>query len=252
MKINLPKNWDSVLADQFIELKKLDDVESSFFIKQIEMLAILTDTLPDDEIWEDLDVEELSNLIKDISWLKQEPSNDFKKTIDNLTCIDINQLKFGEFIDLEHYFSSNNYYQNLFEICAIFYRQTKTNEWGKLIIEPYSNVNISERSEKFKELPITYIYGLIKYYKNYKENILKTYEKLFEPQFDTTEEDSTEYDPEDIAIIEEEKVMVKWGWENVIFKLTKGDIIKYEEITDLPLVMVLNHLSHIKDMKLEI
>jgi len=252
MEIKLPNNWDEVLSDQFIELKKLDDVESSFFIKQIEVLSILTDTLPDDEVWEDLDVEVLSKYIKDISWLKQEPSKDFKNKIGDLTCIDINELKFGEFIDLEYYFSTNNYFENLFNICSIFYRQTKTNEWGKIIIEPYENVNIKERSEVFKELPITNIYGIIHYYKEYKENILKTYEKLFEPQFEEVEEDTSGYNPEDISDIQEEKVMIKWGWENVIFKLSKGDITKYDKITELPLIMVLNHLSHIRDMKLEV
>ena len=82
MKINLPKSWEDIYVDQFIALKKMDDSESSFFIKQIKILVILTDTLPNDEMWEDLDVELLTDYIKKIKWLNTEPSNQFKKKID--------------------------------------------------------------------------------------------------------------------------------------------------------------------------
>lgn len=246
--IKLPKSWDEVYADQFLELKKLDDEQSSFFIRQIHILAILTDTLPDDELWEDLDVEELAELIAELKWLRHEPSNQLKKTIDNFTCIDINKLSFGEFIDLEHYFTED-YYNNLFKICAILYRQTKIDEWGNVLYEPYENIDIDERSKSFNELPITYVYGVFKYYLEFKQLLMTTYDKLFEPVF-TDEEDINEYDPEEQKAIEEEKKIIKWSWENVIYKLADGDVTKYEKITSLPVIFVFNQLSYLKDMNL--
>jgi len=251
MKINLPKSWEDIYVDQFIALKKMDDSESSFFIKQINILAILTDTLPNDEMWEDLDVEELNNLIKQIKWLHTEPSNEFKKNIDNLTCIDINNLSLGEFIDLEFYFSENQYYENIFKICSIFYRQTKTNDWGHIEYEPYELIDIDKRAAKFEDLKITDIYGLIKYYTDFKKLIQTTYSTHFEPIIEDVEEEDVQYDIEEQAEIENEKILSKWGWENILYKLSNGDITKYNDLTKLPVIFIFNHLSYIQEMKLE-
>jgi len=250
MKINLPKSWEDIYVDQFIALKKMDDSESSFFIKQIKILAILTDTLPNDEMWEDLDVELLTDYIKKIKWLNTEPSNQFKKNIDEFTCIDINKLSFGEFIDLEHYFGDNQYYDNIYKICAIFYRKTKVNEWGHLEFEPYEFIDIDERASVFEDLKITDIYGIMNYFFEFKELIQTTYANHFEPIIEDTDEE-VEYDIEEQAEIEKEKILSKWGWENIIYKLAKGDITKYDELTKLPIIFIFNHLSYIKDMNLE-
>lgn len=228
----------------------MDDSESSFFIKQINVLAILTDTLPNDEMWEELDVEELNQYIKQIKWLHTEPSNQFKNKIDDFTCIDINKLSFGEFIDLEHYFSKNQYYENIYKICSIFYRKTKTNDWGHTEYEPYEYINIDERASVFEDLKITDVYGLIKYFIDFKELIQTTYATHFEPIIEDTDEE-VEYDVEEQAEIENEKVLTKWGWENILYKLANGDITKYDELTKLPIIFIFNHLSYIKDMKLE-
>ncbi len=251
MKINLPKSWEDIYVDQFIALKKMDDSESSFFIKQINILAILTDTLPNDEMWEDLDVEELNNLIKQIKWLHTEPSNEFKKNIDNLTCIDINNISLGEFIDIEFYFSENQYYENIFKICSIFYRQTKTNDWGHIEYEPYELIDIDKRAAKFEDLKITDIYGLIKYYTDFKKLIQTTYSTHFEPIIEDVEEEDVQYDIEEQAEIENEKILSKWGWENILYKLSNGDITKYNDLTKLPVIFIFNHLSYIQEMKLE-
>jgi len=250
-EIKLPKSWDEIYADQWVELKKLDDEESSFFIRKIKILAILTDTLPDDEKWEDLDVEELTKLIDEIKWLKYEPSNEFKKIIDDFTCIDINKLKLGEFIDLEYFFSES-YIDNIFKICAILYRKTKKDEWGHLLYEPYHLIDINERSKYFEDLPISYIFGIIKYYLDFKETIISTYQLLFEPIINENEieEEIIEYDPEEQEQIKKEEILTKWGWENVIYKLSNSDITKYDDITNLPLIFVLNHLSYMKDLNL--
>ena len=246
--IKLPNSWEEVYADQFLELKKLDGSDSSFFIRQIEILSILTDTLPDDEMWEDLDVEELAILIGKLKWLRYEPSNQLKTKIGDYTCIDINKLSFGEFIDLEYYFT-NDYFDNLSNICSVLYRKTKTDEWGNLIFEPYELINIEYRSKDFNELPITDIYGVIKYYLDFKQLLMNTYEKLFEPQFDDEEEvDNSQYEQEEIDEIEKEKVIIKWSWENVIHKLSDGDITKYEKITSFPVIFIFNQLSYLKDI----
>lgn len=245
--VNLPKGWDEIFVDQFIDLKNLSD-DDMFFNRQIKILSILTDTDANDERWLDLDVEELAKSIGSLNWMKSDPTNNFKVTINDLTAIDINKLSFGEFIDLEYYFNLN-YFENLSKICAIMYRKTKTNEWGDLVFEDYSNINIEKRSEVFDELPISYIYGIIDYYLTFKKKLFSTYETLFEPQIEG-DEDETNYDAEDLKEMENEKAMQQWGWENVLYKLSNNDITKYDQITKMPVIFIFNQMSFIKDMKL--
>ena len=248
-KINLPKSYDEVFFDQFIALKELDLTESSYYMKNISRLAILTDTLEEDEVWEDLDVEELSVMIKGLHWLKQEPSKDFSRKIDNLTFKEINKISFGEFIDLEYYFSIN-YHLHLPEICAILYRKTKLDEWGNAIFEPYDNINIDERKNLFNELHISKIYGVINEYLNFKIMINDTYKNLFEITLDESEldEEPEAYNEEEQAEIAYENKIAKWSWENVLNKLSNGDLTKYDEITNLSIIFVMNQLSYRKDM----
>jgi len=250
MKFNLPKGWEEVYADQFIDIKKLDDGESSFFIKQIEKLAILTDTLPDDELWEDLDVEDLNKTIKELKWLNSEPSKNFKRQIGDLHCIDINQITFGQFIDLNYYFSEN-YLDNIFIICGILYRKKSINEWGTVVYEPYDSINIYERSELFKELPITDIYGIFDYYISFKDKITEIYKPLFTPQFDENEFTDEDYTEEEKKEIEEEEKLSQWAWNNVVYRLVGSDITKHKDVYNMNFVSILNHVTYLNVMKLQ-
>jgi len=247
--INLPNNWDEIYYDQFLLLKELDLSESSYYAKNISRLAILTDTLEDDEVWEDIDVEELSVMIKGLYWLKTEPSTDFSRKIGDLTFKEINKISFGEFIDLEYYFSTD-YFLHLPEICAILYRKTKQDEWGNTIFEPYDNINIDERKNLFNDLPISNIYGIIKEYLKFKDLINNTYKNLFEITLDESEldEEPEAYNEEEQAEIAYENKIAKWSWENVLNKLSNGDLTKYEDITNLSIIFILNQLSYRKDM----
>jgi len=249
MNLKLPKGWEEVYTDQFIEIKKLDDGESSFFIKQIEILAILTDTLPEDDMWNDLDVEELSQSIKELKWLYSEPSKNFKKQIGDLHCIDINQITFGQFIDLNHFFS-DNYLDNIYLTCAILYRKQKINEWGTITYEPYDLINIFERSELFKDLPITDIYGVLDYYISFKDKITNIYKGLFSPKFDENEFTDEDYTEEEKKDIEEEEKLSQWSWNNVVHKLSDGDFTKHNQIYNMNFVSILNHLTYLNVMKL--
>ena len=132
----IPNNWDEVYLDQFIELIKINDKDLGFYEKHIEILSILTDTLPTDEFWEDIDVSELNSCISRLKWLSLEPTNSHSKIIQGMECIDINKLSFGEFIDIDYLYAEDRY-DNLNKICSILYRKTKYDEWENLIYEPY-------------------------------------------------------------------------------------------------------------------
>lgn len=246
---NIPSSWDEVYLDQYVAIQNINS-NSSFFERQIEILSILTDTLPDDERWEDMDFLEVNNIIKNLHWLKMEPSKSFKKEIDNKRYIGLNILSFGEWLDLEHLFGEN-YLDNLPTICSILYRRYETNKWNKIEYIPYDLIDYEEDSKAFKDIKINDIYGIISEYLSFKETITKTYENIFEPNFEKeTQEEIDNFNEEEKQMYDAEQTNLKWGWERVLYNLANQDITKIEEITRLPLIFVLNNISMKKSLNL--
>jgi|AntAceMinimDraft_16_1070373.scaffolds.fasta_scaffold02806_2 hypothetical protein len=251
-KFNLPKSWDEISLQQFIEIKETMGLDSSDLYKAVEMVAILTDKDINDSEIEDMDINEFTKMLQDIKWFASQPPLQYQKQIDEYTCKDINTLTLGEFIDLEFFFN-DNFIKNLPKISAILYRKTKKNEWDDIEIEPYDNVNIEQRAKLFEELPISANYGIIPMYLDYKKMFYDNYRNLFQVSDDEEDGELSEEDKNDPDIIKEiaeEKVKSKWSWENILHNLTNGDLTKYDDIMNLNLVFIFNQLSFKKEMKL--
>lgn len=234
--MKLPKNWNQIRVDQFKELYNLARGDfDSLFLYNLELLAIVTDQDADDI---DISVDELTDYVKDLTFLQREPPKTLEKTIDNLTYKGVKHLTLGEFIDLEYYFALD-YINNLEVICSILYRKTGINDWSELTFEPY-RYDPKDRVEIFSELPITSLYGVVRDYMDFRESFLKSYENLFQPDIEETDE---ELSPEDKKEEEKEKRLEKWSWEMVIYELAGEDITKVDQVTDLPLILAFNFLS---------
>lgn len=248
-KINIPDCWEKISVYQFIELNTIDTSEyESIAAINLERLAIITDTSADDDVWDDMDIRELNKLIKQAFFLTKNPPSNFKKNLfdGELVAKEFINLTLGEFVDIE-YFLENGNILNIPKIAAILYRKHKTGEWGEQILEPYDVVNLDERAELFMDLPITDIYGLITSYIDFKTNFLKTYEALFEPEYDFDDEELEEQDEISSFEAEQEKIqeekIKKWSWERLMFSLANNDVAKVDEIAKLGLVYVFNMLS---------
>jgi len=229
--MNIPKNWNQIKVDQFIELHNLNEESlGSLFLYQLESLAILTDE-DADEI--DITPNELIEILNSLSWVKNEPRG-YSTKLGQLTFRPFTFLTLGEFIDLEHYFSED-YINNLPTICAILYRHTKQDEWGNVVYEPYKYIP-QDRAALFLELPITDVYGIIQLYLKFRADFIERYSFIFNPEI----EDEDEMDEEDKQA---EHVENKWSWEMLLYSLSGEDITKVDHITDLPLVFVFNFLA---------
>jgi len=199
-------------------------------------LSTVTDTDPEE--LEDLEPEKLVEYIYELNFLRHEPSKGAVSKIEDLHFKPFILLKFGEFIDLEYYFS-NNFVNNLTSICGLCYRIKRVDEWGLEEFEPY-RFNPADRSHRFTDLPINVTYGVVPEYLTFRAELMQKYENLFMPDI---EEPDEELDAEDLKEEQEEQRIKKWGWEKVIYDLAGEDITKADQITDLPLIMVLNFLS---------
>jgi len=241
--MKLPKSWNEVTVNQWVELNSIDPNEfNSVFLHTLESLSILSDTDPEE--LEDLTPEELIDLASQVSFIKREPSNKPKQAVKGFMLKPLDALTLGEFIDLEYYISQTT--QNFTLLLSILYKRWKTNEWGSLIFEPYS-YSIMSRKVLFQDVSINEVYGAVKNYIDYSNDFKKRYENLFNP---VIEEDETELDEEDLKAEAEEKVFTKWSWEKLLYDLANQDLTKIDAVTDLNLIFVFNMLSMVEDLQL--
>jgi hypothetical protein len=252
----IPSSWDDVSVSQFIELYSIDETqfESEFYL-QLEKLAILTNTTSEDECWEYFDVFGIIEIMKSMTFLSYPPSQKFRKALENdFKYKDINDITLGEFLDFEYYVN-NGVFDNFGKILSIAYRKTKIGEWGEIIYEPYSVINIEKRKFEFDEIPISHVYGIIDEYKKFKDTFMENYKPLFEIPYEDIDDDKLlEYvgaDAETIEEINEAKeeysTQKKWGWEQLLYKLADGDLLKIEKLTYLGLIYLFNFLSMQKE-----
>ena len=241
--MNLPRNWNEVTVNQWLELNTIDELEyNSVFLQTIEAISILSDTDPEE--LEDLDPEELIDLARKVSFIQREPSNKPKELVKGLKLKPLDRLTLGEFIDLEHY--AMQFVQNFDILLSILYKRWKTDEWGNLIFEPYS-YSIMSRKLLFHDVSINEVYGAVKNYIDYSNDFKKRYENLFNP---VIEEEETELDEDDLKAEAEEKVFSKWSWEKLLYDLSNQDLTKIDAVTDLNLIFVFNMLSMVEELQL--
>jgi len=243
--MQLPTSWSNISVSQYAELKGLEAGSfDSAFDYNLEMLSILTDTDINDI--EDLDFDEMTGIINELSWINRDPNRPVNRKISDLHYIGFQHLKVGEFIDLEYYFT-NNYHKHLTDICAVVYRKSKLDEWGNVVFEPYS-YDLNDRKELFNELPCTDVYGIVKDYILFRDNFMNAYINLFqEPATDDIEEDLTDEDKEEIK---KEDSLNKWSWEKTLYILANEDITRIDDVLNMNLIFAFNMLSMKTELQL--
>ena len=240
----LPKQWSDITLDQFIEINQIDKDQGANGFNS-DLLAIVTD-MTYYEINE-LDIDELIKLVAQFKWSNAQPSKQYKHELLGMKVKPLSKLCLFEYIDLDYYFN-DNYHTNLDKICAILYRQTKVNEWGEVVIETY-DYDINTRADKFLDIPITDVYGIVSEFLKFRENFLDVYKNLFgEAEEELTADDKATMEPEEIKEVEKEVKNNKWSWERMIYGLTDGDITKSEAVGALPLTYVFNMLGMKKEL----
>lgn len=251
MVSKLPKGWRDVTVEKFIQLKSIEEKDFATHLSyRMEQLFIVTDTDADADIWDTTPTDELTEPIKKLEFLKGSPSINFKRKIKRLNYKE--SLTLGEFIDLE-YLCGINYFQKLPDICAILYRKNRTNEWGHTVVEP-RGYNETERADKFFDVSINDVYGVLQSYLNLKKKILDNYgEMLNEVDKEETEIEeipSDELTAEDQAAANQEKLAAKWAWERVIHYYSQKSNLTFREVTNLPLIFFMNQLAMFHDLKI--
>ena len=111
------------------------------FNYQIDVLSALTDSNISD--FEELDIDELSELTSQIKWVQSEPSKRYKNKLDNYVLKPFSKLTLGEFIDLENYISD---WQNMHKAMAVLFRPIYHEK------KEFYDINEYEGSAKYSEV----------------------------------------------------------------------------------------------------
>lgn len=230
----IPNNWSEVTVAKFIEIKKIP-LDASVLEIYIELVSIFTDI--DDEVINKMDILEFIKYGSKFTWLNETLTTKFNKQINDLKFIECMSLSLGEFIDLDYYVA-NNMYDNLPNICSVFYKKENGSK---------------EEPDFYLLLSITEVFGVLTEYLNFKLMLEENYKHILTQQYDE-EEDLSMFDEEELKEIqkeiENEKRAKKWAWETLLYNLTNGDVTKYDSILDKPIIFIFNHLSFLKDNKL--
>jgi hypothetical protein len=244
--MHLPKSWSEIDVFQFKEIRSLYTIEETF-TREIEILATLAD-IPSDDL-EDLDISEVGDMLKDITFINSEPSKFYKHVLGEWKFKPLSKLTVGEFIDLEYFFA-NDYIKHISHVASILYRKHSINEWGDLIFEPYK-YSPFERSELFDEYCINEIYGIITEYLAFRTTFMEKYELLF--QADESEDEEEAIKPansQDAKAEQEHKSAIKWSWERLLYGLCNEDLTKFDQVTDMPLVLTFNMMAMKKELNI--
>ena len=243
--MQLPKSWSEIDVLQFKEIRELYSIEE-VFNREIEILAIVADV--SSEELEDLDIEEVTAMINEIKFVNSEPSKQYKHQVNDYHFKPLDKLTIGEYIDLEFYFSKD-YNQHICHIASIFYRQKSINQWGVTVFEPY-DFSPRQRFELFEDYCINDIYGIVPEFIAFRENFMDTYGNLFHDETDSDEEEDKPTTSQESKDLQLKKSEMKWGWERLIYSLCNEDLTKFEEVTNLPLIMTFNMLAMKKELNI--
>lgn len=251
MELEIIKSWEEVDVELFKELKSIDSEEySTRFSHSLEQLCILSNTNFDDEFWEEMSVDDIEDYFDKIDWVNKEPRSNIKQDIGSFKFIGVDKISFGQYIDLLAYFN-NGYFINIDKICAVFYRKYYTDQFGKVIYEPY-DFNIEERKLEFHEIPISNVFGIISTFKKLKEKFESHY-PIFQNIPDEPEieiEDLTPAEKQEMKKeAEKEEQKKNWIWEDIAFNLAGKDITKMNDVFNLPVTFVFNMLSYMQVTK---
>lgn len=244
---NLPKSWNEIslakYQDILTELKK----DQLTFTKQIEILSIISGYEMDDDIWDNMDIEEVTNKLKEVEWLfTTQPSSIIN--YEDKHMLNLDNIKLGEFIDLEFFYK--DFEANIHLFIAVMLRKQKEDEWGNILQQPYGNLNLKTEADRLLSTSINNVYGVIRPYVAFREEFLLNYKTLFNPVIELTEEEEEQQTEEDIEEIKKQDQLDAFSWELLVHNLIDGDITKYEEVLDLPLVFVFNQIAFKKLFKL--
>lgn len=155
--------------------------------------------------------------------------------------IPFHKLSLGEFIDLEYYCTDEKWVNH---VCAILYRQRTLHPLNGFEWEPYGDW-LEWRSSLWLDAPAE-CSKIILDWINWRKDVLNRYSGIFNIPVEFDPELSTE---EREQILREEEKKGAFSWEATLLMLSGDRADKVPEVLKLPLLLVFNLMSSLKNKK---
>lgn len=211
---------------------------------QVEMVSIYLDIDPQ-EIYEwnkdklDQQVLIIQKVVNATSKVKEQISHDgytFYK-------MPFSKLTLGEYIDIEYFMVKPD---GILQLISIIYRKAKPKT--RLTDYQYEKYGdwLNVRTEFFKDIQVADVVGLKSEFLEWRKLLHQSYSGLFDQGYDGDEEETP---PDNLSKIEKakqdstEKAQTAFTWENIIINLCDNNLANYEDILNLPIILVFNILS---------
>lgn len=170
---NLPNSWEDMTLGNYIDFFNFQDLNKDREIDDLYMIEVFEMLSDCDEVL-DIPINELKDLLSELTFLSELPKLNDNKTISidgNLYgCIDLNRMTTGEYISIKTLMGSEKTVLNgLPKLLAIILRPAEEfvdPETGekKLRIEKFSVDNLTWRAERFKELKVVDVLHWISFF----------------------------------------------------------------------------------------
>lgn len=257
----IPQNWNDITLKKFLQLRDHEKMidHMPLFDYNLDYLSIVTE-IPNEELL-DLTPNDIGNLIKELIEVTRKDVSIIEEpiiSIDGTIYVmdkNLDKLQLGQFVDLDYITKEGDVWDNAHKICASFMRPAKISRFDKLFkknikcesykVDEYDYKALVRDSEIFYEkMPMTYIYTCVTFFFTFRQNLTRRFEGLFPSANDGEQVELTnDNEPKTPEQIFGER----WNWYSVIIDLCQEDLTRFNEITSLPLIQVLNHLSYKKE-----
>lgn len=260
-KYKIPTTWDDLCLKKFLQIREHEKLQDKMPLLDynLEFISIITE-IPTEDLMT-LSTDDITYLIKDIIDVTNkvlELVDEPICTIDGITYVmdrKTDEMKLGQFIDLDLINREGDVWDNAHKICASFMRPAKNTKIGFIknpkpncndyIIDKYDYDELLKNAEIFyNKMPMTYIYTCITFFFTFRQILTRQYEGLFPSTNDGEEVELI--DPNEPKT-QQQIFSERWSWYSIVRDLANGDLTRFDEITNLPLVMVLNDLSYNKE-----
>jgi hypothetical protein len=171
INLNIPESWSDVNIGQYQEFMQVEDDKTieSPRKKLVKQLSILCDY--DESLINKLPAKSMAELIKAFDAFKQDPNSEFKPVIEvggkkYGFQKDLHNLTLGEWIDLEHYVTTNPI-DNLHKMIAVLYRPiiTEGDKFFDYSIKTYEDIDALGNARLFRDnVNIQDVYGVVLFF----------------------------------------------------------------------------------------
>lgn len=220
-----------ITINDFNEIIKLD---TSLPTYDYDLVGIIL-SIPAEEMGEMPINEFIKNLnkVKNYIQVRKINENEVWNNINVGYKNDFMSLTFGEYVDLESYLNNK-----------------KFNEFLKIIYK--TDID-------FNDAPLPILFYKIDEFELFIKKIHENYSSIFsviDEEENNEDEEERFISPKRTAINTKEQQMAakqkKWGWYSVAFSLAKNDITKLDEVFNQPLIKVLNILSMVRELSIDL